>query len=67
MIPILLTFTTYLAWVALAVGVYLSAVAMLVLYRSRGDEAPIAGCLCLAAFTVPVVSLAWIVATWGVS
>ncbi len=76
MSAVLLTFSKVIAWIGLLLGGYVSAVVLLVATRDRKaaidntdrTSRALVGCTMFAvAFPVPVVSLAWIVATWGVS
>ena len=66
MIPILLTFTKVIAWSALVLSVGFSVVGYRVMHTSKVQDEIGIGCLAFGAMLpVAVVSLAWIVATWG--
>jgi hypothetical protein len=75
-IAVLLTFSKVIAWIGLLFGGYVSAVVLSVTTRERkaatNDTERSVGArvdcvMFFAASTVPIVSFAWIVATWGVS
>jgi hypothetical protein len=67
-ILILLTFTKVIAWAVLVLSVIFSVVGYRVMHTSSAQDEIVIGCLAFGTMLpVAVVSLAWIVATWGVA